>query len=1635
MTGQMEHPMPSYFLRFFVCLCLVLIASSCGKGGDKGQCVDVTCDGGVCDPGSGVCINPSVCGDDATCIGGFECVEGSCIAQFACGADGSCERGDCVNGACVNPDRCDASTDCVPGYACDRDVCIVDRCDLVTCDRGVCEKETGDCVNAAVCTAATQETDCVAGSTCYDQRCQDEATICADLACERGVCSYLELACVNGEDCAGDDLNCLSGSFCNAVNQCQQNVCDEDGVNCARGVCEASSGACVNADPCTAAGECVDGFYCIDGGCEEITTACDTCVGSQTCDYDEGSLAVVCSEDPDGCVTSIDCVGSRECVAGQCGEPVPCVADAFEPNDSLATAVNWFDVNDAPVRGSVCAGDADYFSFDVRQDPDFTGTLLALLTIPQSDIGVGTLALEFQDEDGATVASTTSRPTDQFVRIEYAIGNINQGTYTLVIRAGSVGDGGIEYDLFMDLAPNTTVAMCQSAPVLGATQNGDTSASTSNGLGSSCIVDAAATEEAWILEVTERSFVTIDVQSAEFDAVISLRAQCESDASEISCEDSTSGAGAESLGARLSPGSYYVLVQGATSTQSGAYTLTVSANPILCTSSDNTCVDAATASVCNGQGTGFDMVTCDNGCDAAIGACLREQGDVCTTAIDATNGYVGTIALGLLQNDYEAGASCVSSGSFSVTDGPDAVFSLTLQPDEVVVATADQSDFDDISLYLISDCQNVTASCLEGVNNGGSFTAETLIYTNDTAAAQDLFLVLDSESGTLGGVAVDIVVAPVICTPGMAQCAGDTLETCNSLGTGDDTRSCSFGCDAGTTACIPPPNETCGAGAIDVSAGGSFTGVFSDYADDYSDPRGCTPSTARGPDAVYQITGTPGDIVDVSLSGSFDGVLYAVTDCSELVDTCLAGSDSGQPEEIRFVIPDSNPVYIIADSWSSTTTAAFTLDVSVRQPECVLYNEAITCQPDGTTLQFCNEVGLFEDYACATTCTAGACDEPTGDRCFDVPTITSGASISGNYTNLTNAVNPGTGTCISGSTGQPGRDAIYEIELFAGDLLTAELTTSVFGASMYVITDCNDARNSCEWAAPQSKELQFYVETSGTYLLVVDTTSTFSTGPFTLDVDVQNGFVCQPGSARCDQQTDILTACNFDGTMIENTVTCANGCANNQACAGPTNVNDVCMDAEVISGSVRYLDTWARFTNVLDPGLTTGNSCGISSFQSDGPEAIYVVTLGPNEVIDVSVDDLGAFDSPAVYIVGDCTDPETTCHSFHTASPVARTAYISEFGETVYVIVDNTGASVDDPFLVDFDIRPSQCAPTLNACQDLDTREFCDQYGILQTEDCFFGCTGGACNPPTNDTCATPTDLSGGGVVTIPYAGYNNDYGTSTIPCTGFSANGPDAVFEVTASANDIITARLSGPSSDTSLWITTTCGDATACVAGDDSGGQGAIDEVIYPVPMDGTYYIMADSFTSSPSGSFTLEVIVSPPICVPGAASCDMAGQNVEVCNGIGSAVEVFECDVAGCVVADTLCATQTGEHPAAAIDANALGQFTGSFTDFVDDFNLASGTSCTGWRSPGPDAAYFVDLTTGQTLTATLNGTDDTSLYIMDALSDPDSTCLVGDDAFGSGETVDYTATADGRVYVIVDAFDASPTGTFTLDLAVQ
>ncbi len=1549
-------------------------------------------------------------------------------AQNFC-ADVICSLGVCdaATGTCVNPEQCTKEVNCLDGFTCDGGVCIeAAPCDNVTCDRGVCDVATGECVNAQFCDAETQQEDCLDGFACFGQECVDEPTFCSEFVCDRGVCDFDIQGCGNAESCSSD-MECVEGFLCNG-GTCIENRCDADMVSCERGICDPVDGACINAESCSELSECTDGFWCLAGSCQAEDDACGGCLGNQVCEYDEPSLSAACGENPAGCRTSNDCLDARACRDASCGEPGACALDQWEPNEDVAGAVDIFAerLTDARIEATLCTGDVDVFSYDVTQNPLFTGTLFADVQFLTEDIGLGELDIRLLDSTGAEVAAGTT--TDGSGRVSFQVGVLDQETFFVEISGASgLSTAGVRYGVFVDLVDQTVVDACAAAPELSSTNTGNALSGDSAALAPSCALDADAGEDIWRFTLDEAQVVTLELTpDSDADMVLSLRRDCEIDSSEVVCINDNGAASGESIQGRLEAGTYFVVVQGAGANSGGPYTLTYEAVTPICSSQDDSCIDMSTARVCNSLGTMFEEVTCEAGCDPMIGRCTRQEGDVCDDAFDASSGFTGSVDLNLFQNDYSPGSTCVPAGSgLSATAGPDATFRVDLPDAHALEVSTSTQGFDDLSIYILRDCADVANSCFGGVNDAGG--TESLAYTNSSVQAETLYVVVDSSDSFSYDIAdVEIQTGPVICTPGSAICMGSTLEVCSPAGLSNSPTSCNYGCDSMAGACNPPPHDVCGAGAIDVGTGGTFTGNLDEFADDYNPTTsGCTGFSASGGDAVYEVTGTAGDVVTATLTSTFDSSLYAVTDCADIVGTCVAGSDgigSSATETIKFVLRDTNPVNIIVDGFSSVASGTYTLDVTVETPDCFNPGGVIGCQ-DIDNLSYCDEFGFTQTYACTAGCAAGTCGSPTADVCIDPIVLTDGSSFSGNFSDYSAELDPGAGTCIySDVIEQDGPDAVFAIDLAAGQTLEAELTTPSSNAGMYVLDSCADVNASCRWAEPQSKSLDFFAESTGRYFLVVDSTDTVESQPFTLDVSITFGDVCQPGGATCDEQTGTLTRCSDDGSTVQGTVTCPSGCSG-QFCLAPSPINDTCAAAQTVTGAISIFDNFARFSDDYDPG-----SMGCLGEAAPGRDSVYEVTLGPNEAVLVDVQANDPFDRPAVYFTSDCTDVSMSCLGGAIADARENrvsTGYLSQAGETVNVIVDASSSFDDGTFILDIETQQAECTPGTTLCADADTLQTCADYGVFKDQECFFGCTAGACNAPPNDMCAGAIDANGGGDFAAPIEEYTNDYDPTATGCTGYDAVGNDAAYVFTPQLGDVVRASVSA-AFDAVIYAVTDCSMVqSTCQAGADNT-VGGTEGIIFTAQAAVPHYIIVDQFDPQETGVFDLNIDYGPPVCEADSSVCG-DGTTLDICDSAGISYDDTYTCANSCTIGDSICSGGDGDICFEAIDANATGTFSGNFANVANDYSPIFGGACTGFDAVGPDRAYVVDLMANQTLTATLTAADssqDTSLYIVSSCSgNIESNCLGGSDISGTGETATYTATSDERVFVIADNYDSS------------
>lgn len=120
--------------------------------------------------------------------------------------------------------------------------------------------------------------------------------------------------------------------------------------------------------------------------------------------------------------------------------------------------------------------------------------------------------------------------------------------------------------------------------------------------------------------------------------------------------------------------------------------------------------------------------------------------------------------------------------------------------------------------------------------------------------------------------------------------------------------------------CDAPVNNTC-ATALPLPFAAEFDVDTCGATNDYSAPAsGCTGYTSEGLDVVYVVELVEDQELTVSIESDYDTSLYLVTDCADIENTCVAGSDNyGVPEVIIFDAATApGTYYLIIDGYSAT---------------------------------------------------------------------------------------------------------------------------------------------------------------------------------------------------------------------------------------------------------------------------------------------------------------------------------------------------------------------------------------------------------------------------------------------------------------------------------------------------------------------------------------------------------------------------------------------------------------------------------------------------------------------------------------------------------------------------------------------
>lgn len=397
--------------------------------------------------------------------------------------------------------------------------------------------------------------------------------------------------------------------------------------------------------------------------------------------------------------------------------------------------------------------------------------------------------------------------------------------------------------------------------------------------------------------------------------------------------------------------------------------------------------------------------------------------DQCEGAIDVSAGFSGVASTAEALDDYDPGSGGCTGFQAA---GPDIAYLVDLAPGYRVIATMDPVSYFDASLYMVTDCGDVVGTCVVGDDSGNP---ESITYCSEEGGIY--YIICDGyAAGSWGDFYFDVLVEPC-----------PTAQN----------------------------NGTCGE-AIEVFDGSSIDGTTVGSINDY-DSGACTCCGSTGADVVYYVQLAAHEQVAASIDGNFDTVLYIVTDCDDIWNTCCAGDDIwGSGESVTCCSDEGGLYYIIVDGWNEQE-GDFTLDIAVGP------------------------------------CESQDCDFPPHDTCDEAITFCGDVNIFCNdtTTGATNDYDPGYGGCTG--YGAEGPDVVYRIVLLPGGSLYASMD-GAFDASLYLVTDCDDVPGSCVVGSDSAygfEEISWASVDGGIFYLIADGYAYYSYGEFLLTINIIGG--------------------------------------------------------------------------------------------------------------------------------------------------------------------------------------------------------------------------------------------------------------------------------------------------------------------------------------------------------------------------------------------------------------------------------------------------------------------------------------------------------------------------------------------------
>jgi len=281
---------------------------------------DVECNGDLCDPSDGKCVQ---CYEDSHCTGSSCGEDRTCVVVRTCTDDSTCPTGT----KCVMPDGMMPGMGGIGGSGegtCKEvDICYIDA----DCNpEGTSEDDIRYCKT---------ETDAAEGSEgyCATENNFDQDDLFGDIGSMIGFCLDPILPCSNGGECV--DFKCEGGGGSDCSGMLGEMTCTNNGGTCIDGVCQGEVEAeCSRDSDCDELYPDGENLICQRGGCmEDPTPRCTTDAECNTetmhmfCDTSE-NICYSCVNDSHcdngatcrdhNCVNSSFCTSDSDCGGGRC---------------------------------------------------------------------------------------------------------------------------------------------------------------------------------------------------------------------------------------------------------------------------------------------------------------------------------------------------------------------------------------------------------------------------------------------------------------------------------------------------------------------------------------------------------------------------------------------------------------------------------------------------------------------------------------------------------------------------------------------------------------------------------------------------------------------------------------------------------------------------------------------------------------------------------------------------------------------------------------------------------------------------------------------------------------------------------------------------------------------------------------------------------------------------------------------------------------------------------------------------------------------------------------------------------------------------------------------------------------------